>query len=65
MMTPEECLGWLREETLPLIRELCDDLQRVYDPEKGWPPHIARAMDLRDEEEVLGQLETHLGLHND
>lgn len=40
-------------EALGLIRELLDDAQRLYEPEKGWPPHIEKARHLGDHEETL------------
>jgi hypothetical protein len=51
----EDALFW-REEAQNRIVELRDDLMRFYEPEKGWPPHIATVTDLGDYEEAALQL---------
>lgn len=47
-----ESADWL-EELARLTAELRDDLKRFYEPDKGWPPHINKATDLGDYEEVV------------
>lgn len=46
---------WLGE-LVPLTEELNADLKRFYQPDKGWPPHIAKANDLGDYKQVLSDL---------
>jgi hypothetical protein len=51
-----EGVGVFYPEALSLIRELIEDAMKVYEPEKGWPPHIEAARNLGDHEQTLADV---------